>query len=141
VNFWTIEPVDLVARIMRAEARGEGVNGLLMVGSVIRNRVHDGRFGTGWHGVCLKPYQFSCFSKGAWNENNLRVLHEEPSDYYRDLAVHAMYGDYPSHEGATHYCNPNGMSKPMLKKWLMWCADKKMIGCGVVGKHLLFREV
>lgn len=45
------------------EARGELFNGKTAVGSVIRNRSEKGGwYGSGIKGVCLKPFQFSCFN-------------------------------------------------------------------------------
>ncbi len=57
--------VDVLARTMWGEARGEGDAGMQAVCNVIMNRVDDGRFGDGIQGVCLKPKQFS-----SWNTND-----------------------------------------------------------------------
>ena len=43
------------------EARGEPVEGLIAVGSVIRNRVKAARFGSTYRAVCLARWQFSCW--------------------------------------------------------------------------------
>ena len=61
---------DILARTLFGEARGEGLVGQIAVAWTIRNRVEDGKakswWGEGYAGVCLKPYQFSC-----WNQNDL----------------------------------------------------------------------
>ncbi len=78
--------IDILARTIWGEARGESLHGKEAVANVILNRVRkaktSGRF---WWGntieeVCLKSYQFSC-----WNENDvnyrklLAVDHEDPN--------------------------------------------------------------
>ena len=60
------DPVDIMARTLWGEARGEGLPGITAVACVILNRANNPR----WWGkdvvdVCWKPYQFSC-----WNEND-----------------------------------------------------------------------
>ena len=63
--------VDVLARTIYGEARGETVRGKEAVACVIMNRVRRGQERGGyWWGasvekVCLKPWQFSC-----WNEND-----------------------------------------------------------------------
>ncbi len=65
--------IDVLARTIWGEARGEGIAGQIAVGWCIRNRVemdlhNDGRpdwWGEGYEGVCRAPWQFSC-----WNKND-----------------------------------------------------------------------
>jgi hypothetical protein len=68
----TPQEVDILARTIYGEARGESDAGKAAVAWVVRNRAQRG----GWWGddlveVCLKPYQFSC-----WNQNdpNRRIV-------------------------------------------------------------------
>ena len=61
------DEIDIMARTIFGEARGEPDDGKVAVGWVIKNRSDAG----GWWGddireVCLKPYQFSC-----WNFNDV----------------------------------------------------------------------
>lgn len=64
-----------------AEARGEPIEGIVSVACVIRNRVladlgHDNKpdwWGEGYRGVCLKPFQFSCWNDGA-DENHQALI-------------------------------------------------------------------
>lgn len=56
---------QILALTSYGEARGESIEGIVGVMSVIKNRVKEGRFGNGYLGVCLKPKQFSC-----WNESD-----------------------------------------------------------------------
>ena len=67
------QDVDVLARTIWGEARGEGFAGQVAVGWAIRNRVeadlgNDGKpdwWGEGYVGVCKAPWQFSC-----WNKND-----------------------------------------------------------------------
>ncbi|MGA7676479.1 MAG: cell wall hydrolase [Rhizomicrobium sp.] len=56
---------DTLARTIWGEARGEGYDGQVAVGSVVRNRVNAGTYGSGYAAVCKSPDQFSC-----WNSND-----------------------------------------------------------------------
>lgn len=62
---------DILARTIYGEARGESISGQEAIASVILNRVafakRRGRYwwGNTIAGVCLAPWQFSC-----WNEND-----------------------------------------------------------------------
>ena len=59
----------ILAKTMFGEARGELPGGIAAVGCVVRNRVtidlhSDGKddwWGEGYRGVCLRPWQFSCW--------------------------------------------------------------------------------
>lgn len=76
---------QVLALTIWGEARGEGLEGMVAVGTVIANRVHDPqqRYGKGWKGVCLKKWQFSCWWVG---DENGRLLQEMAgrSEGYRD---------------------------------------------------------
>lgn len=86
--------VDIMARTIFGEARGERWEGKIEVAHVIMNRVEHG----GWWGdtiikVCTKPYQFSC-----WNENdpnrdlllNVHYQHAAHGTMLRECLVVAM---------------------------------------------------
>ena len=73
---------DILARTIYGEARGESISGQEAIASVILNRVafakRRGRYwwGNTIAGVCLAPWQFSC-----WNENDLnRKIIERADD-------------------------------------------------------------
>ena len=54
------------------EARGEPIEGITAVASVMRNRVH--RRGHSWRRVCLQPWQFSCWKVEGGAANYRRVM-------------------------------------------------------------------
>jgi N-acetylmuramoyl-L-alanine amidase len=136
--------IDIVARTIYGEARGEGYRGMVAVAWVIRNRVeadlgHDGKpdwWGEGYAGVCLKPWQFS-----AWNENdpNRKLL-----EGLTDLNMHFLTAKEAARdvlEGkvgdptnmATHYFNPHVVAAPK------WAGGK--IPCAIIGDHHFYRCV
>src|SRR5258708_99434 len=58
-----LSDLEIVARTVWGEARGEGVDGWVAVASVIKNRAaHPGWWGRDFKSVCLKRAQFS-----SWN--------------------------------------------------------------------------
>lgn len=67
-----LSEIQIVACTLYGEARSEPTEGILAVACVIRNRVKadlgsDTKpdwWGEGYKGVCLKPYQFSCWNDG-----------------------------------------------------------------------------
>jgi len=67
--------IDVFARTLYGEARGEGLTGLEAVANVIMNRLKISRQkGKFWWGndlvsICKKPYQFSC-----WNEKDVNLI-------------------------------------------------------------------
>lgn len=66
-------PVDVLARTLYGEARGEGTHGMRAVACTIRNRANNPR----WWGkdivtVCLKPWQFSVWNQG--DPNRAKIL-------------------------------------------------------------------
>ncbi len=99
--------VDVLARTLWGEARGENVRGIEAVAAVVMNRVRRG----GWWGntvetVCRKRWQFSCWNPGDPNRAKLEAVDERDRAFRICLRVarRAVSGvlDDPTH-GATHY--------------------------------------
>lgn len=104
--FNQLPAVDLLARCIWGEARGESREGKIAVAWVIKNRVADGRFGKGVHGVILRPYQFSCFLTGDPNFRKLReaCLNETSYEECDEISGQVLSGEIPDPTGgATHY--------------------------------------
>ncbi|MHA1597935.1 MAG: cell wall hydrolase [Alphaproteobacteria bacterium] len=72
--------IEILARTLYGEARGETVRGKEAVAAVIVNRVHRARQRGGyWWGdtlenVCLKPWQFSCWNEGDPNRAKIEAV-------------------------------------------------------------------
>lgn len=62
---YTDEDLYYLSRTMWGEARGEGRNGMLHVGSVVLNRVDRGTWGRSIKNVVLSPNQFYVWKRGV----------------------------------------------------------------------------
>ena len=104
--------VDLLARVISAEARGEPYSGQVAVGAVILNRVEHPSFPNTIAGVVYQPGAFSCMLDGQFDQ----PVAESAVRAARD----AMNGADPS-GGAIYYFNPNTAtsawiwSRPLIK--------------------------
>lgn len=99
--------VDVVARTLWGEARGEGAEGMQAVANVIANRVaRPGWWGRDWRGVCLAPYQFSCWLPSDPNLIKLSMVTADDPAFAAALqiaasAVNGTLADITG--GATNY--------------------------------------
>lgn len=130
--------IDVLARTLWGEARGEGVAGMQAVANVILNRVAvaDAK-GKYWWGnniiqVCQKPYQFSCWNRSDPNFRKLQAVDE--SNLYFATAVRiarrAIYGVLEDvTKKATHY-HTAGIGP-------YWSKNVKPVS--VIGNHIFYR--
>lgn len=72
------EDVDLLARLISSEAGGDTKSGKLAVGSVVMNRLEDGRYGDTLKDVIYADGQFSVVSNGT--------IENEPNEESIDVA-------------------------------------------------------
>lgn len=91
--------VELLARLINGEARGEEYIGQVAVGAVIMNRVKSASFPNTIAGVIYQPDQFTCVKDGQFD-----VAIDENSTVYK-AAQDAMNGVDPTN-GALFYYNP-----------------------------------
>lgn len=108
------DPVEVLARTLYGEARGEPVRGKEAVAAVIMNRVRKAEARGGWWwgddviGVCLKPWQFSCWNPGDPNRARILAVTADNKTFATCLRIarRAIAGglDDPT-GGATHYHN------------------------------------
>ncbi|MCI7472876.1 MAG: spore cortex-lytic enzyme [Clostridiales bacterium] len=89
--------VDLLARVISAEARGEPYSGQVAVGAVILNRVEHPSFPNTIAGVVYQPGAFTCMVDGQFNEPVAQSAVRAAQD--------ALNGVDPS-GGAIYYFNP-----------------------------------
>lgn len=76
-----LSDVQVLACTLYGEARSESPEGILAVANVVRNRVNadygnDKKpdwWGEGYRGVCLKPWQFSCWRPEGGAANYAKV--------------------------------------------------------------------
>lgn len=89
--------LQLLARLISAEARGEPYTGQVAVGAVVLNRVEHPSFPNSISGVIYQPGAFSCLDDGQFDQ-------PVSESAYR-AAKEAMNGYDPSY-GAVYYFNP-----------------------------------
>lgn len=134
------EAVDILARTLYGEARGEPARGQEAVAAVVVNRVRRARERGGywWGGtiveVCLRPWQFSC-----WNEtdpNRARILAVGPEDRRFAACVRiarraaaGVLAD-PT-DGATHY--------HVLGREPLWAVGRQP--SAAIGRHRFYNDV
>lgn len=111
--------IQLMARAINGEARGEPYEGQVAVGAVILNRVKDSRFPNSISGVIYQPGAFTAVSDGQINASI-----SEGSTVYK-AAQDAMNGWDPT-SGCVYYFNP----ATATNKWI-W--SRPLIK--TIGKH------
>ena len=132
--------VDVLARTIWGEARGEGSVGMEAVACVVLNRVRIAQKLKGyWWGndviqVCHKPYQFSCWNKDDPNYHEVSTV-DETNIYFvtaKRIARRALNKrlEDPT-AGATHY-HTAGISP-------YWAKNKKPV-C-VIGHHIFYKLI
>ncbi len=89
--------LDLLARLISAEARGEPYVGQVAVGAVVLNRMAHPSFPNTMSGVIYQPHAFTCLYDGQFDEPIAESAYQAARD--------AMNGNDPSN-GAIYYFNP-----------------------------------
>ena len=133
------DDTDILARTLYGEARGEGLIGIEAVANVILNRVALSQQHALWWGktvseVCLKPFQFSCWTPSDKNFYRLvRVTADNPVfRLCQRVATRALNGALPDlTHGATHY-----HSKKVSPAWA-----RRLTPVYEYGNHLFYREI
>lgn len=115
--------LDLLARVIEAEAGAEPYNGKLAVGTVVMNRV-----ASGYHGgrnikdIIYQPYQFSCVKDGHIN----RVASKDSIK-----AAKQVLGGYRSFsKKVLYFCNPTLSTD----KWMV----KNCNQVAKIGSHIFY---
>ena len=141
---YTEMEIDVMARTLWGEARGEGMAGMQAVANVILNRVAiSRRLGGYWWGnsvlqVCHKPYQFSCWNKTDPNYQKLISVDKDDMHFATALRVahRAMLGFLKDEtNGATHY-HARSIAPADIPNW---ASGKRP--SAVVGRHIFYRLV
>ncbi len=89
--------LDLLARLISAEARGEPYVGQVAVGAVVLNRIEHPSFPNTLSGVIFQPGAFSCVDDGQFDQPVSESAYRAAQD--------ALAGSDPS-GGAIYYFNP-----------------------------------
>ncbi|WP_125153406.1 spore cortex-lytic enzyme [Clostridium rectalis] len=111
------QDVNLLARLINGEARGEPYEGQVAVGAVVLNRTRDPRFPSSIAGVIYQPGAFTAIADGQINA--------ELQQSSVKAAIDALNGWDPS-GGAMYYFNP-------VTATSSWIWSRPLIK--VIGKH------
>ncbi len=114
---YTTAEVNLLAKVISAEARGESYEGQVAVGAVVLNRVAHPSFPDTISGVVYQNGAFSCVYDSNW--------YAPVADSAKRAAQDAMNGWDPT-GGAIYYYNPAKTSNA-------WMRSRKVIK--VIGNH------
>lgn len=136
--------IDILARTIYGEARGEGAEGMEAVACVVINRYKSRKWYCGYNlkdGVkvpsitqtCLKKFQFSCWNKNDPNLQEIRKVTPEDKIFKQCLQIarNAVCGKLKDFTNGAVYYHTKGI-KP---KW----AEHKS-PCYEVKQHLFYRE-
>ena len=133
----TAKDIDIVAKTLWGEARGEGEQGMRAVAWVIRNRAMDDRWPDAPLKVCLQPWQFSCWNKEDPNLSKLRQLDFSDPNYARAYAVAA---DVLT---TSTQCDPTKGANHYLARWLHNSSPPRWVRSGektdTIGEHVFFK--
>lgn len=130
--------IDILARTLWGEARGEGEEGMKAVACTIINRQKIAKAkGHFWWGntiiqICQKPYQFSCWNRSDPNYQKLVAVTESDADFINALKIarRAVLDNLADiTDGATHY-HAAGMTPYWVKN------DRPT---AVIGNHIFYR--
>lgn len=129
----TFVDLEVMARTIYGEARGESFTGQVAVGNVILNRARRGGwFGASIAAVCQKPWQFSCWNANDPNRDKLLAV-DLTSEALRtavQACLAAVERDLTS--GSTHYYAKH-IAPPAWAKGLRPAFSE--------GGHLFFNDV
>ncbi len=139
------DDIDILARTIYGEARGEKRAGREAVAAVVMNRVNK-KVQAGWVTVggrkqpsvaatCLKPYQFSCWLESDPNREKIITVSKADALFREclEIASQAVNGRLPDiTRGATHYYNPKVCRAA-------WAKGKRP--CAEIGAHLFFNDI
>lgn len=112
-NKLTNEEIDLISRVVMAEAEDEPLEGKIYVIDTILNRVDSKHFPNTVHGVIYQPSQFTSMWNGRYNrcqsnkDLNEIIINEYKNRKNSDIVFFTadQYGEYgrPSFRVANHY--------------------------------------
>ncbi|MBR3148754.1 MAG: spore cortex-lytic enzyme [Eubacterium sp.] len=114
---YTADEINLLAKVISAEARGESYEGQVAVGAVVLNRVAHPSFPDSISGVVYQNGAFSCVYDSNW--------YQPVADSAKRAAQDAVNGWDPS-GGAIYYYNPAKTSNA-------WMRSRPVIK--VIGNH------
>lgn len=130
-----LDDVEVIARTLWGEARGQGAEGMSAVACVIQNRAHNpGWWGHDYRSVCLAREQFSCWNLSDQQAKLMRseAIHDMSIETARRVAWCLFDGKLADTvNGADHYCTEAVVGKTR------WAKGRTPVA--KVGTHLFFK--
>jgi len=123
--------MEILAKTIFGEARGEPHEGQVAVACVILNRWKSKKWFAGptIAATCLKPYQFSCWNKSDPNSQKIAKLSYAQYSKYFDVIKEAEAHDVTN--GATHY-----HTEGIHPKWA-----EGITPCKVFAHHVFYKDI
>ena len=118
---YSASDLDLLARLVNAEAKGEPFQGKVAVAIVVLNRVDSGKFPNSIRGVIYQRGQFSPVNNGAINR---------PADEESKRAVQEAIHSSNRLNGSLYFYNP----RTATSRWLDGLETSAVIGAHVFKK-------
>lgn len=119
----TQSDVDLLAKLIYAESRGEPYEGKVAVASVVLNRVLSPGFPDSIQGVIFQPKAFSCVKNGS--------IKAYPDENCYSAVYDALKGVDPTNE-ALYFYNPSIAT-------CSWMKSTAKQNVKTIGHHVFFR--
>ncbi len=138
------QDIDILARTIWGEARGESIRGMEAIAMVVMNRMRlsarwvlQGKK-TWWGGtireICLKSYQFSCWNPSDPNRQKLNSIGVDNKAFIicHRIARRAVNGVLEDIlDGSTHY-----HAKSITPHWSLGKSP-----CCIIGNHLFYNTI
>jgi spore germination cell wall hydrolase CwlJ-like protein len=129
------DPIDVLARTLWGEARGEGQRGMEAVACVILNRAANPRWwGRDIVSVCLAPWQFSAWNPDDHNRRLMFAVTTSDHSFARaqDIARSAVVGHLSDRtNGADHFHTTAMNPRPL------WARNRRPVK--TIGRHVFYR--
>lgn len=128
--------LDILARTVYGEARGEPYDGQVAVANVIINRFRSGKWfaSSTISGTCLKPAQFSCWNTDDPNRAVIMNAASSTLAPFYDICIDVLWPGSVRNDpsrGATHY-QRIGAGAP-------WAVGKTPVV--TIGNHEFFKGI
>jgi N-acetylmuramoyl-L-alanine amidase len=128
--------LDIMARTIWGEARGEAREGRVAVAWVVRNRLlRPKRFGATIARICQQPYAFSCWNHGDPNRSKMLSLGETDTMFSecRQIALSVLNDEIADPtQAAQFYFNPDTAAPK-------WATGHKPVA--VIGHHAFYAGI
>jgi len=129
--------LEVFAKTIYGEARGEPYEGQQAIANVVMNRVnHGGWWGSDVREVCLKPYQFSCWNIGDPNRTTIMAVTEENAIYVGCIAIATDASNRHLNDDTNGADSYYAKSMPKPPRWA-----ENLVPCAQIGNHLFFQIV